>query len=158
MERKATINKSLSNIFISTLLLFVMLISCSKSHSDVTASTGTSGVTKTIASVGPAGSANKLVYYGSEDPDPSITCLGDFYLDVSKGLLYGPKMANGWGNALSLQSASAAENKVYSGAENPETTFGIAGDYYLNTSNATLFGPKITTGWGSPIDLQNPKR
>lgn len=159
MERNGATNKSFLRIFISLLLLSTVSTSCSKPHSNIAAATiSDSGVTTVIASVGPAGTANKLVYYGNSDPDPSIACLGDYYLDISKGLLYGPKIANSWGSALSLKGASAAENKVYSGPENPASNFGITGDYYLNTSNATLYGPKIANGWGTPIDLQNPER
>ncbi|MGH2649332.1 MAG: hypothetical protein ACRDE8_17260 [Ginsengibacter sp.] len=159
MTRNGATNKSLLQIFISLLLLFGVSASCSKRDSNIDAATISDyGVTNAIASVGPAGPANKLVYYGNSDPDLSIACLGDYYLDISKGLLYGPKTANNWGSALGLKGASAAENKVYSGPENPASNFGITGDYYLNTSNAALYGPKIANGWGKPVNLQNPER
>ena len=37
------------------------------------------------------------------------------------------------------------------GAPSPST--GINGDFYLNTSNMNLYGPKTNSGWGSPTDL-----
>ena len=35
----------------------------------------------------------------------------------------------------------------------PSPTLGINGDFYLNTSNMNLYGPKTDSGWGSPTDL-----
>jgi hypothetical protein len=35
----------------------------------------------------------------------------------------------------------------------PPESLGINGDFYLNTSNMNLYGPKTNSGWGSPTDL-----
>jgi hypothetical protein len=35
----------------------------------------------------------------------------------------------------------------------PSQSLGIVGDFYLNTSNMNLYGPKTESGWGSFTDL-----
>ena len=35
----------------------------------------------------------------------------------------------------------------------PNNTIGIVGDFFLNTTNMNLYGPKTDSGWGSPTDL-----
>ena len=35
----------------------------------------------------------------------------------------------------------------------PSSSLGIEGDFYLNTSNMNLYGPKTGSDWGSPTDL-----
>jgi hypothetical protein len=35
----------------------------------------------------------------------------------------------------------------------PSPSLGINGDFYLNTSNMNLYGPKTDSGWGTPTDL-----
>ena len=36
---------------------------------------------------------------------------------------------------------------IYSGSTNPSSSLGIIGDYYINTTNARLYGPKESTIW-----------
>ena len=42
------------------------------------------------------------------------------------------------------------------GAGVPASTTGAAGDFYINTSNNTLFGPKVGTSWGTGVSLVGP--
>lgn len=42
---------------------------------------------------------------------------------------------------------------LLNGAGVPSPTLGIIGDFYLNTSNMNLYGPKTESGWGNPTDL-----
>ncbi len=157
MKRNIIMNKSSLNILVLSTLLLTLLASCSKTDSTpVTQTAGTSGLIKTTSSVGPSGPNNNLVYYGTTDPDSEIGCFGDFYLDISKGFLYGPKAGYGWGKGLAMDGATAAENQVYSGTEIPAPTFGKTGDYYLNTMTSMLYGPRKTMNWGTPINLLHP--
>ncbi len=157
MERNAITNKSFFKSFVSKLLLVTILASCSKKNNSLVteikaaASTVSNGVTF----VGPAGAHNNLVYYGTTDPEPSVGCLGDYYLDVNKGILYGPKVTNGWSTLVTLSGATAAENKVFSGANIPESNLGNSGDYYVSTADFFFYGPRTSAGWGNPIDLQH---
>jgi len=42
---------------------------------------------------------------------------------------------------------------LLNGVGAPSAGLGINGDFYLNTSNMNLYGPKTESGWGSPTDL-----
>lgn len=42
---------------------------------------------------------------------------------------------------------------LLNGVGAPSSGLGIIGDFYLNTSNMNLYGPKTESGWGSPTDL-----
>jgi Chaperone of endosialidase/Collagen triple helix repeat (20 copies) len=42
---------------------------------------------------------------------------------------------------------------VLNGAVPPQLSDGIEGDFYINTSTSTIFGPKTDSGWGTSISL-----
>lgn len=42
---------------------------------------------------------------------------------------------------------------LLNGVGAPSPSLGINGDFYLNTSNMNLYGPKTNSGWGNPTDL-----
>ncbi len=42
---------------------------------------------------------------------------------------------------------------ILNGITAPNNTIGILGDFFLNTTNMNLYGPKTESGWGSPTDL-----
>ena len=42
---------------------------------------------------------------------------------------------------------------LLNGVGAPSSSLGIEGDFYLNTSNMNLYGPKTGSSWGSPTDL-----
>jgi hypothetical protein len=44
-------------------------------------------------------------------------------------------------------------NVILSGTTAPDISLGRVGDYYINNSNWTIYGPKTTT-WGSPTNLK----
>ena len=45
-------------------------------------------------------------------------------------------------------------NKILSGTGAPEPTLGEEGDYYLDLTNADLYGAKSKSGWGLPLSLK----
>ena len=45
-------------------------------------------------------------------------------------------------------------NKILSGTGIPEATLGEEGDYYLDLTNANLYGAKSKSGWGLPLSLK----
>ncbi|MDO5607941.1 MAG: hypothetical protein Q4G08_05730, partial [Capnocytophaga sp.] len=51
-------------------------------------------------------------------------------------------------------AAGTPGSAILSGNANPTATVGRTGDYYLNKSSGDLFGPKTTSGWGTPINLK----
>lgn len=42
---------------------------------------------------------------------------------------------------------------VLNGASDPVTGVGVVGDFYINTTDWTIFGPKTTTGWGAGVSI-----
>ena len=42
---------------------------------------------------------------------------------------------------------------ILNGTTAPNNTIGIVGDFFLNTTNMNLYGPKTESGWGTPTDL-----
>jgi hypothetical protein len=42
---------------------------------------------------------------------------------------------------------------ILNGTTAPNNTIGIVGDFFLNTTNMNLYGPKTDSGWGTPTDL-----
>lgn len=42
---------------------------------------------------------------------------------------------------------------ILNGTTPPNSNLGILGDFYLNTTNMNLYGPKTESGWGEPTDL-----
>jgi hypothetical protein len=115
---------------------------------------------------GPAGIPGSQILSGNGAPSASIGSTGDYYLDKSTGNLYGPKTAGGWGNPVSLKGANGAQgpagpagpqgsqgaagtpgSQIYSGSTAPPSNIGIAGDYYIDTIHAVIYGPKTASGW-----------
>ncbi len=42
---------------------------------------------------------------------------------------------------------------ILNGTTPPDNNIGIIGDFFLNTTNMNLYGPKTESGWGTPTDL-----
>jgi hypothetical protein len=45
---------------------------------------------------------------------------------------------------------------ILSGTTVPVAATGVVGDYYLDKTNFTFYGPKTAAGWGTPLSLQGP--
>ena len=143
-----------NGILLKCFLLFITISSCSKSDLYPLPTIHYNGTVSSLTpSVGPAGNNNNLIYYGTGEPALELGVLGDYYLDISQGLLYGPKTDFNWGDVRKLNGSSAAENKIYSGYGVPDKTIGATGDYFLDTQNFLFYGPKTATGWGDPLQL-----
>ena len=53
-------------------------------------------------------------------------------------------------------SGRSGSSTFFAGSTNPLTSQGQNGDFYLNTSSYVLFGPKVSSGWGSGQSLIGP--
>jgi hypothetical protein len=51
--------------------------------------------------------------------------------------------------------AGADGSVIYSGNGAPASTIGQNGDYYLDKSTGNLYGPKTSSGWGTPLSLSS---
>lgn len=53
--------------------------------------------------------------------------------------------------------AGADGKTVRSGSGVPSSGLGVDGDFYINTSANTIYGPKTSGSWGSPTSLVGPQ-
>lgn len=140
---------------------------------------GIQGEPGTDGADGTDGLDGKTVLNGSGAPTDAVGAVGDFYLDTSSSMLYGPKTDSGWGTGTSLigpagptgpagaagqdgaDGQAGADGQdgrtILNGTDAPNETVGVVGDLYLDTSNSTLYGPKTETGWGAGTSLIGPK-
>jgi hypothetical protein len=134
-----------------------------------TGATGAQGVQGPAGSVGPAGisGANGLsVLSGASDPAPSTGVDGEFYINTITHTLFGPKAAGAWPTGVFLVGPTGAQGlnglqgpsglnglSILSGSSNPLPPTGIDGEFFINTSTSTLFGPKAAGAWPAGISL-----
>ncbi|WP_051293141.1 hypothetical protein [Olivibacter sitiensis] len=115
-------------------------------------------------STGPAGADGSTIISGAAVPTAAIGNIGDYYFRSLTGDFYGPKTASGWGTPTSLRGATgatgatgAAGSQILSGTSAPATALGRVGDFYFDRSNADFYGPKTSSGWGTPVNLRGPQ-
>ncbi|MBB6109081.1 hypothetical protein HDF23_001824 [Mucilaginibacter lappiensis] len=151
-------------LLILTAAIMLFTISCGKDGAaGPKGDTGDKGSTGAVGPAGPAGAngtAGSMIYSGTTAPVATKGAVGDYYLNTTIGLLYGPKTSAGWGSGLSLKGATgatgAAGSTTLSGAGTPAPSLGNNGDYYLDKINYLLYGPKSGSGWGAPVNLRGP--
>lgn len=149
--------------FLLSLHIMVTGIGCKKGDTGPAGPQGQPGV------VGAAGANGTVIYSGTATPDATLGAAGDFYLDLTTNVLYGPKNASGWGAGFSMKgdtgdtgatgatgAAGQAGTQIYSGSGAPASTLGTIGDFYMDTVAHNLYGPKLAAGWGLAIALQGP--
>ena len=95
---------------------------------------------------------------GNTTPTPSQGKVGDYYFDKSSRKLYGPKTSEGWGTPKTLSGQYNDNTKILLGNSAPAKQEGKLGDWYIDTQNQQLYGPKTADGWGSPTLLGEGKR
>lgn len=143
-------------LFTKPLLLLtiagITLGSCSKGEQGETGPKGEQGEQGAKGIAGPDGST---ILNGTAIPATTLGANGDFYINTATSIIYGPKTATGWGTGKSIKGATGtAGSKILSGTVSPAATIGAIGDYYLDKTSYSLYGPKISTGWGTAISLK----
>ncbi|NRF40094.1 collagen-like protein [Pedobacter foliorum] len=76
---------------------------------------GTNGVKGATGAAGANGVAGSQILTGTVVPAADLGNPGDYYLNKTTYLLYGPKIDQGWGTAISLQGPPGTANVWYSG-------------------------------------------
>lgn len=107
---------------------------------------------------GDPGIDGRTILYGAVDP----TTEGeddDFYINTAESTIFGPK-ATTWPAGTSLIGAEgptgpAGGRTILYGTVDP-TTEGADDDFYINTTDNTIFGPKATT-WPTGVSLVGPE-
>lgn len=165
--------KKINYLLILSAVAMLFTASCGKDGAvgpqgatGITGTTGIAGPTGAVGPAGPAGTngkAGSVIYSGTVVPATTLGSNGDFYLNTTTSLLYGPKTAAGWGTGFSLKGATgatgatgAAGSKTLNGTGVPSASVGNLGDYYLDKTSYLLYGPKTATGWGPAVSLQGP--
>jgi hypothetical protein len=103
---------------------------------------------------------------GTGEPGATLGNIGDIYFNKTDKTLYGPKTGSGWGSPTSFAgakgdtgdtgetgAAGADGRTVLNGAGAPSAGTGANGDFYINTTNHSIYGPKAAGAWGSPTSL-----
>ena len=128
---------------------------------------GPAGATGATGPAGAAGLAGSSLYSGAGAPSAAFGKDGDFYLNTTDRSVYGPKAGGVWpvsGTSLVGQvgpagvagapgtngtngTPGAAGTSLLSGSAPPTNAVGGVGDFYINTGNNTLIGPKSATSW-----------
>ena len=116
---------------------------------------------------GVQGVAGRTILSGPGAPLPDVGADGDFYIDTSAEDIYGPKTDGAWGSPTSLvgpagetgeQGVPGADGRsVLSGSGAPDPGLGSDGDFYIDTTALTIYGPKSGGAWGSPTSLVGPQ-
>jgi len=117
------------------------------------------------------GTGGSTILNGTIDPTTEGNN-GDFYINTTSDVIFGPKTAGVWGSGTSLVGPTGAAgadgtngtdgtdgsdgNSVLSGSVDPTGGDGVNGDFYINTTDNTIFGPKTAGVWGSGVDLVGP--
>ena len=98
---------------------------------------------------------------GTETPTATLGSVGDYYLRLPVYDFYGPKTAEGWGTPVSLKGAPGiagqSGSKMHSGSGALAADKGVEGDWYVDTVNKRLYGPKTSTGWGARYVSLDPQ-
>jgi hypothetical protein len=55
-----------------------------------------------ISESGPQGPRGNMVLTGTTDPSPIVGLIGDLYINVSTGVIFGPKTELGWGVGVEI--------------------------------------------------------
>ncbi|MBR0753523.1 hypothetical protein JQ604_15145 [Bradyrhizobium jicamae] len=107
---------------------------------------------------GPKGDPGNTVLYGPVDPVNSDGRNGDFYINTTSHFMFGPKANNLWPAGTSLIGPQGPRgNAVLYGAGAPVAGTGIDGDFYINTSNNFIYGPKAGGAWPAGTSLVGPQ-
>jgi trimeric autotransporter adhesin len=146
-----------------------------KGDTGLTGSQGIQGLIGLAGQNGSNGLDGKTVLNGATPPQLSNGIDGDFYIDSLSGIIYGPKTALGWGSGFSLIGSQGIQGvqgltgsqgiqgiagvngldgkSLLNGVIDPQIIDGIDGDFYINTSTNSIFGPKTSSGWGASVSL-----
>lgn len=93
-------------------------------------------------------SSGGSIHYGLGAFSPSLTVgtEGDYYLDVTSGILHGPRGPADYSGATSFRITSPAFLSG-SGIGGLTPSFGLDGDFYFDTAAGVVYGPKTGGAW-----------
>lgn len=106
----------------------------------------------------PPGEDGRTVLNGTGAPGDGLGVNGDFYIDTQNSIIYGPKAADTWPTpGTSLIGPQGNDGlpgtdgrTVLNGTGAPGAGLGVNGDFYIDTQNSIIYGPKASGTWPSP--------
>lgn len=147
--------------YLIAVMLYMGLVSCGKDGS--IGPEGPRGEQGERGANGQDGADGRTVLNGNTDPTAEQGSVGDFYINTSSYVLFGPKTSSGWGSGESILGAKGdkgdkgdkgeADYVILSGTSNPTSSIGKAGDFYYNTTAKTLH--YRTSSWSRIAKLAN---
>jgi hypothetical protein len=164
------------------MMLAIVLNACSGDDGAI-GPDGAKGDAGLQGEVGPAGADGSIIFSGEGLPQDATGVKGDYYFDVATGVLYGPKLADdNWSEAASFSlkgetgeaGADGANgqdgqdgvdgkdgSQILTGEGAPSIDVGKIGDFYLDITSYTLYGPKTNSilskksvSWGPGLELK----
>lgn len=124
---------------------------------------GPAGVQGLTGSNGTNGSNGLNILNGTTNPPAGVGVNGEFYINTITSTLFGPRTSGAWPAGVSLigpmgatGSTGANGLNILNGANNPTSGIGLNGEFYINTTTSTLFGPKTGAGWPTGVSLIGP--
>jgi hypothetical protein len=102
--------------------------------------------------IGPSGTNGNTLLNGTSAPVSSVGNNGDFFLNTSGGLtIYGPKQNGVWpSSGVTLGSGGEGNNTILNGAGSPPQSAGSNGDFFYDTQDVVIYGPKENGVWPTP--------
>jgi hypothetical protein len=108
--------------------------------------------------------------HGTGAPSNGAGADGDFYIDTSSWTVYGPKASGAWPGGASMVgpqgsqgiqgiqgiqgNTGTAGKTMLNGSGAPSNGVGTDGDFYFDTTNVAIYGPKAAGAWpGSAFGL-----
>lgn len=114
-----------------------------------------------------SGTTNGTILYGVGTPGSSTGSDNDTYINTGTGIFY-KKSSGAWSQMFSMQSGPQGPQGIagtngtnganglslLNGTTTPSNlSTGVNGDFYINTSTYTLYGPKTGGSWGDGVSL-----
>lgn len=119
---------------------------------------------------GPAGPPNgNTILTGTVDPVGATGANGDYYIKLVGGVpttIFGPKAAGAWPAGVGIKGADGAAgangangangNTVLYGTPAPGGGTGVDGNFYIDTDDHIIYGPKAGGVWPAGVSLVGP--
>ena len=106
---------------------------------------------------GATGATGRTILNGTGNPGGGDGADGDFFINTASSQLFGPKAAGTWPAGVTLVGPAGANGKtILNGSSDPVNATGTNGDFFINITTNTLFGPKNAGAWPTGVSLVGP--
>ncbi|WP_159440724.1 collagen-like protein [Mucilaginibacter sp. OK098] len=109
---------------------------------------GTTGATGATGAAGATGTTGSTTLSGAGLPASSLGNNGDYYLDKTNYLLYGPKTASEWGIPINLQGPA--------GPQGPEGNANVKTDVFTVSTGAWVYSDPFFVGIAPGASARQP--